>query len=213
MNIVDETARALLDLFAPTPCCACGAPSPRSALCDPCAVSCVDATDPLPGIEVAHDHGGALARAVHRAKYGGDPCTAARLGTLVLPLLSRVTHGVDVVVPVALHRSRLRVRGYNQAMELARPVARALRVGLWAEGLRRVRDTPTQTELGREARARNVDGAFVAARPMTGLRVLVVDDVVTTGATLGAAMEALRGAGAEHVTGLAVARMARLFAR
>ncbi len=202
---------ALADLLAPHGCVACGEPVTRAALCELCAVSLLDAPDPLPGILVAHEHGGALARAVYRAKYDGDPTRGRRLGALLVPLTARLARPVGCVLPVPLHPRRLRQRGYNQSMELARPVARALGCPLLAEGLVRTRDTPTQTTLARAAREANVAGVFraAAARAMEGAHVVVVDDVVTTGATLGAAMAAARAAGAASVTGLALSRMPR----
>ena len=189
--------RALADLLAPRGCVACGEPVARAVLCDPCAVSLLDAPDPPPGVLVAHEHGGALARAVHRAKYDGDPTRAARLGDLLLPLAAELARPVRCVVPVPLHPRRLRERGYNQSMELARPVARALGCPLLADGLVRLRDTPTQTALAR------------AGRALAGGHVVIVDDVVTTGSTMGAAMAAARAAGAASVTGLALSRMPR----
>ena len=201
---------ALADLLAPHGCVACGEPVPRGPLCDLCSVSLLDAPDPLPGVLVAHEHGGALARAVYRAKYDGDPTRAARLGALLLPLTARLAGPVGCVLPVPLHPRRLRQRGYNQSAELARPVARALGCPLLAEGLVRTRDTPTQTALARAEREANVAGVFSAARAMEGAHVVVVDDVVTTGATMTAAMAAARSAGAASVTGLALSRMPRL---
>ena len=114
---------------------------------------------------------------------------------------------VDAVVGVPLHWRRRVERGFNQAEALASPVARALgrpRLRL----LRRARATPPQTSLGREERLRSPAGAFVARRPGTvrGARILLVDDVATTGATLDAAARALRRAGARDVYGAVVAR-------
>lgn len=208
-----DRLRALADLVAPRGCVACGEPVARAPLCDPCAVSLLDAPDPPPGVLVAHEHGGALARAVYRAKYDGDPTRAARLGALLLPLTPLLARPVGCVVPVPLHPRRLRERGYNQSLELARPVARALGCPLLAEGLVRLRDTPTQTTLARGARAANVAGVFRAARSLAGAHVVVVDDVVTTGATMAAALAAARAAGAASATGLALARMPRRDAR
>ncbi len=203
--------RALADLLAPHGCVACSEPVTAEALCDLCAVSLLDAPDPLPGILVAHEHGGSLARAVYRAKYDGDPTRASRLGALLLPLTAGLARPVGCVIPVPLHPHRLRQRGYNQSLELARPVARALGCPLWADGLVRLRDTPTQTTLARAERAANVAGVFrVAGRAsIVGAHVVLIDDVVTTGATMGVAMAAVRAAGASSVTGLALSRMPR----
>nr|WP_198148831.1 ComF family protein [Luteibacter yeojuensis] len=112
----------------------------------------------------------------------------------------------EVVVPVPLHVSRLRSRGFNQALELVKPVARHLGVRVDPRLLARVRRTDAQSELDAEARARNVLGAF-EARFVEGLQhVAVVDDVMTTGATLAECALALRAAGVARVDVWALAR-------
>ena len=118
---------------------------------------------------------------------------------------------VDVVVPVPLHRQRERERGYNQADPLAKPLSRKLGLPYRAVLLVRTKPRPDKHILSLEERWDSVRGAF-ATRPggkVDNLRVLLVDDVMTTGATLDAAAKALRGAGAKSVIGLTVARAAR----
>lgn len=121
--------------------------------------------------------------------------------------LGEALAGFDAVVPVPLHWRRRLTRGYNQAEQIARPLARRLRVPL-VSALRRSRPTPAQTSLGKASRLSNLRGAFRApnARKVQGLRVLLVDDVATTGATLDAAAAALKQAGASGVTALVAAR-------
>ena len=117
----------------------------------------------------------------------------------------------DVVVPVPLHRQRERERGYNQADLIARPLARKLGLPYRAVLLMRTKPRPDKHILSLEERWDSVRGAF-ATRPGTqvdNLRVLLVDDVMTTGATLDACAKALRGAGAKSVIGLTIARAAR----
>lgn len=115
--------------------------------------------------------------------------------------------GVDCVVPLPMHRRGLRERGFNQAVELARPLARAWRLPLWLDAVARTRDGPPQASLDALARRRNVRGAFAAdpAR-FAGRSVLVVDDVMTTGATLQALARELKRAGAVRVENIVVAR-------
>ena len=118
------------------------------------------------------------------------------------------TLAADVVVPVPLHRDRLRERGYNQADLIARPLARRLGLPCRSVLLVRTKPRPDKLHLSLEERWTSVRGAF-AARPgsrVDNLRVLLVDDVMTTGATLDACARALRQAGAEAVIGLTVAR-------
>lgn len=113
---------------------------------------------------------------------------------------------VEVLVPVPLHPARLRQRGYDQALELARPLSRALRLPLCADGLRRVRATQAQTTLDAADRRRNVRGAFLARAGPWPASVALLDDVMTTGATLAECARALRQAGVAHVEAWVLAR-------
>lgn len=112
----------------------------------------------------------------------------------------------DVLVPVPLSRARLKERGFNQALELTRPLARALTLPLDATGLVRTRETAPQSTLPWEERARNLRQAFLAERDYAGLTVILVDDVMTTGATFEAAARALKAAGAVRVVGWSATR-------
>jgi ComF family protein len=114
----------------------------------------------------------------------------------------------DLVLPVPLHTARLRERGYNQALEIARPVARLLDLPLAVHSLRRVRATAPQTGMALAARRKNLRGAF-ALQPgaeLKNLRVALVDDVMTTGSTVQAAAQCLRAAGARDVEVWVIAR-------
>jgi ComF family protein len=145
-----------------------------------------------------------LARsAVHQLKYAGWPRVTDSLARLMVPLI--VAQPGAVLVPVPLSRSRARRRGYNQAERLASALARGSGLGFRPDLLRRVRDTRTQTALAPEARQANVAGAFVEAG-QSEARVVLVDDVFTTGATLAAAATALLEAGAESVGAVTFAR-------
>lgn len=113
--------------------------------------------------------------------------------------------GFDAVVPIPLHWYRRLTRGYNQAERIARPLAGSLGLPL-LPALRRIRRTPPQTSLGKAERLANLRRAFRVRRPVQGLRLLLVDDVATTGATLEAAASVLKRAGAEGVTAVVAAR-------
>lgn len=114
----------------------------------------------------------------------------------------------DLVVPMPLFRRRLAERGFNQALELARPLARLRHATLDAGVVRRIRDTPPQAGLPWDERERNIRDAFICARPAiaAGRRIAVVDDVMTTGATLNEMARVLKAAGAAHVSNWVVAR-------
>ncbi|WP_133650018.1 ComF family protein [Paraburkholderia flava] len=116
------------------------------------------------------------------------------------------SHRLDVIAPVPLARRRLVERGYNQAWEIARPFARALAVPADATLLVRTLDTAPQSQLDRIARSHNVGAAFVVAKPVRGLHVGIVDDVMTSGATLDALARMLKAAGARRVTGFVALR-------
>ncbi|MFP4285903.1 MAG: ComF family protein [Desulfovermiculus sp.] len=116
----------------------------------------------------------------------------------------------DVIIPVPLHVGRLRERGFNQSLEIARGLSRELRVPLQPAALVRIRRTKAQSGLGRKERLKNVRGAFQAnPKSMWGKHVLLVDDVSTTGATLSACARTLRRAGAAQVDALVLAVAAR----
>jgi ComF family protein len=145
------------------------------------------------------EYGGSVADAIHRFKYDGRSELGAALGSLMADVGHRWAGKVDAVVPVPLHWRRRRSRGYDQAALLAKPVARSLRVPLLLRGLCRVRNTPSQVDLPHPERQRNIAGAF-APRRLRGLgRLLLIDDVRTTGATLRAASAALKAGGVSEV--------------
>ncbi|HJP39689.1 MAG: ComF family protein [Gammaproteobacteria bacterium] len=112
----------------------------------------------------------------------------------------------DAIVPVPLHRRRWAARGFNQAAEIAAPVARQLGLSLRLDACHRVRHTSEQTTLSGSARRRNLVGAFAASVDLAGLRIAVVDDVLTTGATALAVATALKAAGARDTQIWTVAR-------
>jgi ComF family protein len=188
-------------------CARCGVPRPPSiTICAACSVR-------PPTFDVARAVGlylaegtqlNALARAVRALKFRGRRAVATTLGEAMTDVLPAGPH--DVVVPVPLHRSRLRERGYNQAALLARALARAARLPVLSTGLVRRRPTPSQADLDASARRANVRAAFVASARVAGAAVVLVDDVLTTGATADACARALRDAGSRRVTVVTVGR-------
>lgn len=139
-------------------------------------------------------------------KFHAQLHVARALGELLADRFASRQTAVDVIVPVPLHLGRLRERGYNQSLELARPLARALNVRLDPSSSVRTRATAPQTALSPNERARNVSKAFAARADMTGLRVAIFDDVMTTGQTLHSLAGCLRRAGAASVEAWVAAR-------
>jgi ComF family protein len=130
---------------------------------------------------------------------------AQRLARLADDMLD-ASHWPDVIAPVPLAAKRLVERGYNQAWQIAKPLGRALRVRSDATLLARVIETAPQSRLDLDARRQNVGRAFRVNAPVHGLHVAVVDDVMTTGATLEALAHALKAAGARRVTNFVALR-------
>lgn len=198
------------ELVSPTRCAACDLRVPRRAtFCPSCAVTVepAEAWSRKGGCLAAFEYGGAMATAIARLKYEDRPDLASRFAPSLLATARPLRGAVDLVVPVPLHPRRLASRGYNQSALLATPVARDLAVRLSPRGLVRLRDTPRQTALDRATRLANVHRAFRARDPsVSGSRVLLVDDVRTTGATLEDCAAALHEAGARQVLALVLAR-------
>lgn len=147
---------------------------------------------------------------VHALKYQGVDYVAPHMGTLMAQRFSMLPElaGVDLVIPVPLFPKRKKKRGYNQSELLARAFCKAANLTLDTASLVRVRDTQSQTHLGREKRLENMTEAFVVNNPTTvkGKIILLIDDVATTGATLEGCAQALRKAGAKRVMAFTFAR-------
>jgi ComF family protein len=150
------------------------------------------------------EYAGSLREIIHALKYGGRRTVARPLAQYLSVHGSDVLDGADCAVPVPLHRSRKRARGFNQAAEIARHLPIPLN-----DALKRVRATPSQTDLPAARRHANVRDAFALRRrtKVKGLTVVLVDDVSTTGATLNACARVLVDAGAREVRALTAARV------
>ncbi len=177
-------------------CFWCQHPSRGSRTCKTC-----QSLTALSGVQVAASYEGAIRQLVRQLKYQRQREAASALADLLTPLLQRSNFDIITAVPVAT--TRLRQRGYNQAELIARRVARNLALPYRAL-LRRTHNTQ-QVGKNRAQRLAQVDGVFMARRPVTG-RIMVVDDVLTTGATLNACAIALEAAGAAEIWGVAAAR-------
>lgn len=195
-----------------SPCPGCGLPESSQSRCQGCCAR------PLPFSRVwpVLAYGGSLAQAILHLKHGHRRHLARPLGMLLAPAISKaIDAGVDMLCPVPLHPRRLRQRGFNQALELLRVAERlgrgpGRRAAIVPNGLRRIRDTPSLGLESPATRRRIVEGAFMVHRPgdVQGRRILLVDDVMTTGATLAECSRVLLRAGAVEVQVTALARAA-----
>ena len=224
---VTWAARAAVELVLPARCAACGREG--DFICSPCrdalpelnrpycglcaspgagtpCTACQEWPPPYDRIAAPYLMDGGVRDVVFELKYRGIRALAPDVGELMARHLESSRMTPDVIVPVPLHGRRERERGYNQAALLARELGR--RAGLPVEpALRRTADTPPQVDMvGLDERRANIEDAFECVADVRGRRLLLVDDVVTTGSTMGACAAPLKAAGASKVWGLAFAR-------
>ncbi len=163
---------------------------------------------PFDYARAAAAYGGAVREAIHGLKFGGRRSLARPLADLLgeqcAPMLAARP---DALIPVPLARARERERGFNQAALVAERLGERLALGVRPRWLVRLRATAAQSDLTAPERRANVAGAFAASPAVAGRHVVIVDDVVTTGATVGECARALRAAGAGRIGVLTVARV------
>jgi ComF family protein len=214
-------------MLPPQPCFLCGAASRDGAWCLPCNAALPYLNMPCcPVCALPTSHGTLCGRCVKRRPYFQRTSAAFAYGfpldqlvqalkfneqlflaqQLAKKLAERITVFPDFIVPMPLHPARLRQRGFNQSVELARQIARQLKIPLLSDACRRVRDTPSQSALPWNARGRNMRRAFSCSVKLTGKHIAVVDDVMTSGATLNEVALALRRSEAMEVSAWVVAR-------
>jgi ComF family protein len=216
---IDRQFERLGGLLLPPRCILCGSrgQAPCLDLCAGCEASLIAAVEPvLPASGplrrccAPFDYAAPLDHLVHALKYRGQLATARVLGELLGRRIADLGlhHEVDVIVPIPLHPRRHAERGFNQSAEIARHVGRRLRLPVDESLATRRRATPPQVGLHLEERRRNLADAFLAGA-VAGRRVVIVDDVTTTGTTLQELARLLSRAGAAAVDAWCVARTDR----
>jgi len=182
-------------------CKTCGipTPSPQTGICS----ECLRKAPPYSKIHCYGIYDGALRTSIHLLKFHGVKRLARPLGIL----LSALDLGnYDALVPVPLHTNKLRQREFNQTALLCRHLSKILKIPVLLDSLIKVKDTKLQTEVGRAGRLRNLKGAFAVSKEIGGKRLLLVDDVITTGATATECSSVLKKAGAKEIDVVALAR-------
>lgn len=182
-------------------CARCALPLPLTGICG----QCVRRAPAFDAAAAAFDYRFPVDRLVRRYKYAGDLAVGRWLGERLAERVGPHETPALIVAPPST-RERLRARGFNPALEIAKVVARRVGASVALEGLVRTRETAPQPGLARNARRRNIEGAYATRLDLAGRDVVIVDDVMTTGATLEAAARVLKRAGAGRVTAWVAAR-------
>jgi len=192
--------RADLPWLPEAHCPQCAKPTPAARTCGDCLAH----PPRFDRVQAAFAYAFPVDAVIQRYKYAGQ----LALGSLLAGSLAECVDpvGVDLIVPMPLAPARLAERGFNQSLELARVVAARHGLALAPHACRRVKDTPPLAALPWEERAKSIRGAFVCDADLGGRTVAVVDDVLTTGATMNELARNLRKAGAKTVIALVVAR-------
>lgn len=228
-DLAAQAGRGLLDTLYPLECAGCGGagkvicnkcaadlPALRPPFCAICATPgdfarcqrCAESVRSFDGVRAPYRYAGTIRQAILALKYGGIKASAPQLGDLLAGYLDANPLPGEIIAPVPMHRRRLRERGYNQAELLARRVAAHSKLQYERELLFRTRQVEPQAGIGSaEQRAVNVSGSIAvsAGCDVSGARVILIDDVATTGSTLESCAVALKQAGAASVWGLTLA--------
>jgi ComF family protein len=225
-----ERARAWGNALLPPVCLLCGASGGHQPLCPacqndlpalsaPCCPICLEATPygercgaclvhppHFDRVFALYHYVFPVDRLIHELKYSAQFALARRWRQELATRLVTQPHRADRILPLPLHDERLAERGYNQAQEIARALSRATGIALDTQSLSKCRATRPQSESSLKERRRNLKNAFACQTDLSGQRLLLVDDVLTTGTTLNEAARVLKLHGAEEVTALVVAR-------
>ncbi|MBC8345170.1 MAG: ComF family protein [Candidatus Marinimicrobia bacterium] len=144
----------------------------------------------------------ALQDVIHKMKYSDRARIGSELGRLAGEIMGHTIGHLDYLTAVPLHHVKKRDRGYNQALWIGKGFAKTVKIPMDPSILKRKTHTVSQTTLDREERLQNMENAFVSSRPLKGLKIGIIDDVLTTGATMSACAKALKDKGAAQVTAI-----------
>ena len=234
-SVVDNFSAGMANLLAPQRCHCCGDATPRpvcapcerslpwnSRACPHCATplaagheglssnvcgNCLARAPPQDRSWTAFRYEAPVSRQIVDLKFHGNLMPSHVLGWLMAEkLAARAEPLPDLLIPVPLHHRRLQRRGYNQALEIARELSRRLSIPLRTDIARRIKPTREQTKLAAADRRRNVRGVFAVSAAVAGRRIALLDDVITTGATVAELARSARKAGAAHIEVWAAAR-------
>jgi ComF family protein len=209
IHLCDGCRERIIPIDSPL-CLICGVPFATENGSDHTCGHCLTTSRPFAGARSAARFEGPLQELIHRFKYGKKVHLSRPLGLLTAAALGNVAplFSADYLVPVPLHRRRLRERGFNQSQLIGLILAKSWKIPLSVHNLRRIRWTKPQTGLSAAERERNIRDAFEVAMPgkFKGKRLLLVDDVYTTGSTVTECAKTLRQSGAKEVYVVTVAR-------
>ncbi len=199
-SILCDACAADLPQLQKTCCPRCALPTPNGETCGRCLAK----TPHYDATRAAYRYDFPLDKLVQSFKYGHRLALGDYFGRQLAALAGGIL--ADVIIPLPLHPERLSERGFNQALELARPVSKTLKLPIDASSCRRTRNTPSQADLPWKERVKNIRGAFHCSTDFTGKRIILIDDVMTTGASLDECARTLKLHDASEITLLVVAR-------
>ncbi|KUJ82811.1 ComF family protein [Microbulbifer flavimaris] len=204
-GVCEGCARDLL--LIETACRTCAMPLPpapagRSRQCP----SCLSRPPACTATRCAWHYGFPVSQLIQHFKYEGDLAAGHSLATLAAETLADMAGSLDLLIPIPLHWRRYWQRGFNQAQLVAETLGNAWQLPVLTRGLRKCHASERQQSLDKKQRLRNLSGSFAVRAAVEGRRVGLVDDVITTGATMEAAAGALLEAGAAQISAIALAR-------
>ncbi|MEI7429871.1 MAG: ComF family protein [Betaproteobacteria bacterium] len=199
-ELLCNACAADLPLLPQSSCPRCAQPAPGGQICG----RCLSKTPHFDAAMAAFLYNFPLDKLIQSFKYGQRIAVGAYFGRQLAKLTQPLA--ADLIIPMPLHTERLRERGFNQALELARPVSEKWRIPIDYTSCQRIRNTTSQADLHWRERVKNVRGAFHCTADFSGKRIVLIDDVMTTGASLDECARTLKLHGAAEITVLVVAR-------